>query len=118
LFTKERVKPSEDKEENQKIPFKLGLKLLLTNKYWLILVPILAAGWLLTNFIQGATIYYAEHLLGDASLVGLLTLLFLIPLLIAFLVLPYLANKLGRKNVIIYGMILVIAGSLFMLLAP
>ncbi|MBS4206666.1 MFS transporter [Bacillus sp. FJAT-50079] len=114
--TKERVQPAVGSKKN--VPIKESLKTLTQNKYWVMVFLyfiIYSIGYAIN---QGSTIYYAEYILGSPGLVGILTLVFLIPLLIGFLVLAPIFKKYGKRNAMIGGSIISIIGSVLILIEP
>ncbi|MCR1871774.1 glycoside-pentoside-hexuronide (GPH):cation symporter [Mammaliicoccus lentus] len=116
--TKERVKPAIQKKEAKKPSIIISLKVLLSNKYWLILFMFMIFGWTILGFLQGAPVYYAAHIMGNNNLVGLINGFFTVPLLIGFLLVPFLTKLIGRKKTLSLGLILVIIGSLLIAISP
>lgn len=102
----------------EKIPLKTSLKAIGKNKYWwiaTIFFIIYSVGYALN---QGSTIYYAKYILHDDGLVGVLTMAYLIPVLIGFVVISKLFTKYGKTKVMLVGSIISIVGYLITLIAP
>ncbi|MBM7570575.1 MFS transporter [Aquibacillus albus] len=116
--TKERVRPAQLESASTNIPMKEGIKALFKNKYWVIMVIIMVTVFVFFGVITGVTIYYAQYLLGDPGLVGLLTMVLLIPAVAAMFVLSPILKKFGKRNTMMGGLILIILGSLLMLVNP
>lgn len=117
LTTKERVKPF-DKETHVAIPIKTGLKALITNKYWVIVLLFFVFTHIGTGINQGSTIYFAQYILGSAELVGLLSLATMVPLFVGmFFVSPFI-KKFGKRNSMIFGQIVILIGVLLILVNP
>jgi len=112
--TKERVIVVSQKE---KTPVKANVKAVLKNKYWLLLISIILMTFI--NFGLGSvTVFYAQFILGDASLIGLIGLA-QIPMLIAMItIVSPLLKKFGKRNIFRFGMLLSIAGKLIIALNP
>lgn len=111
---KERVQVS----ATAKIPLKTSLKAIGKNKYWwiaTIFFIIYSIGYALN---QGSTIYYAKYILHNDGLVGILTMGYLIPVLIGFVVISKLFSKYGKTRIMLYGSLVSIAGYLITLIAP
>lgn len=114
--TKERVKPQQpvDNKKEEKLSFGKSLKLVLTNKYWVLLFFIILCGWSLLFMLNNVNVYYAEHILHNSSYVGALNTFFTGGLLAGFLTISLVIKRFGRKKTIVYGLILLIASSLLM----
>ncbi|WP_419955175.1 MFS transporter [Neobacillus niacini] len=113
---KERVQPAIGSKQN--VPLKESLKTLTQNKYWVMVFLyfiIYSIGYAIN---QGSTIYYAEYILGNSSLVGILTLVYIIPLLLGFLMLAPIFKKYGKRNAMIGGTVISIIGSVLILIDP
>ena len=114
--TKERVKPQQpvDNKKEEKLSFGRSLKLVITNKYWVLLFFIILCGWSLLFMLNNVNVYYAEHILHNSSYVGALNTFFTGGLLAGFLTISLVIKRFGRKKTIVYGLILLIVGSLLM----
>src|SRR5699024_7637739 len=85
--TKERVKQQQpvDNEREEKLSFGRSLKLVVTNKYWVLIFFIILCGWSLLFMLNNVNVYYAEHILHNSSYVGALNTFFTGGLLAGFL---------------------------------
>jgi GPH family glycoside/pentoside/hexuronide:cation symporter len=112
--TKERVGASTKKEDVA--PVKVSVKALFKNKYWYILTA--------NNVIfgignsMGVNVYYAKYWLNDENLVGLLTVATMVPAALGMLFMAPVAAKFGKRNLILAGNIVGIAGIIIQLLGP
>ncbi|MBR5059637.1 MAG: MFS transporter, partial [Clostridia bacterium] len=121
-FTKERItEESYGKAEEKKIPFRLQLKAIFTDKYFILLIAyflIFTVGSTVKNI---GLVYYCNYVLGtyqDGVTQTLVSVLGGIPMGIGiFLVWP-LAKKFGKKNVTMIGFLIYAVGSLVCCLAP
>jgi GPH family glycoside/pentoside/hexuronide:cation symporter len=112
--TKERVAAP---VEEASFSIKDGLKTLFKNKYWAILVVSIIIMFISAG-LGGVNIYYAQYVLGDANLVGVIGTASFLPIIVgSFLAAPVL-KKFGKRNTALGGMILTVIGSLFMATAP
>ncbi|WP_018923966.1 MFS transporter [Salsuginibacillus kocurii] len=103
--TKERVQAADPSKESQNIPLKKGLKALFKNKYWCLMVFFMIATYSLQGLNTGVNVYYAEYILNDPGLVGLLTAVSLVPMLATMLVMAPFIKRVGKRNAIISGCI-------------
>src|SRR5699024_12480397 len=71
-------------------------------------------GWSILGFMQGAPVYYAEHIMGNSNLVGIINAFFTAPLILGFIMVPMITKKIGRKKMLTAGLILVTIGRLIM----
>ncbi|MEQ7807733.1 MFS transporter [Priestia aryabhattai] len=111
LTTKERVKPANLSQVKEVIPIKLGVKALFQNKYWLIIVTFLIVTFIYLGVSGGATIYFAQYILGDSDLVGVLSLAQNIPTLIGMLLFAAkIIKKFGKRNATLFGSVITIIG--------
>lgn len=115
--TKERVVPANE-ASRVSVPVKVGLKALFRNKYWLLVLSFFIVTNLGTGINQGSTIYFAQYILGDPKLVGLLSLSSMIPLFIGmFFVSPFI-KRFGKRNSMMIGQFVILAGVLLILVDP
>lgn len=117
--TKERVgaeKNQEGEAEQDDLPLGQSLKLVVTNKYWVILFFIILAAWSLLFMLNNVNIYFAEHILDNSGYVGILNGLFTGGLLIGFLSLSILLRKMSRRKMIAIGLVILIVSSLAMVI--
>lgn len=121
-FTKERItEESIGSEQPKKIPFRIQLKALFTDKYYLLLILYFLIYTIGSTFKNTTLVYYCNYVLGqynDGKTQTLVSVLGGIPMGIGiFLVWP-LARKFGKRNVTMYGFLIYAAGSLICFLAP
>ncbi|WP_372631126.1 MFS transporter [Cohnella sp.] len=119
--TKEKystVQLKEAGEVKKTLPFMLGLRLLFSNKFWLIVV---SAG-LLANilFAMSATagMYYAKYIWGDVNLVSVMGGIGLIPVIVVFLLSGPLIKRWGKRYTAVLGLGIGTIGLLLRLLDP
>ncbi len=89
-----------------------GLRLLVTNKYWVIIVWIgLLANVLFALGVSSGT-YYAKYIWGDVNIVGLMGAIGFIPVIVVFLISGPVMKRIGKRNLAIVGLMIGIAGLL------
>lgn len=120
-FTKERVTEEEAGTEEKKIPFLKQVKLILTDKYMLIMYIyffVYTFGSTLKNI---GLVYYCNYVLGtysDGITQMLVSVIGGIPMGIGIFAVWPLAKKFGKKNVTLVGFILYAIGSAFCWIFP
>ncbi len=113
-FTKERVTEEQAGEEEKKIPFLTQLKIVLTDKYMLIIFSyflIYTFGVSLKNL---GLVYYCNYVLGtynDGITQTLVSVLGGIPMGIGIFAVWPLAKKFGKRNITLWGFLLYALGS-------
>ncbi len=113
-FTKERVTEEQAGEKEKKIPFLTQLKIVLTDKYMLIIFSyflIYTFGVSLKNL---GLVYYCNYVLGtynDGITQTLVSVLGGIPMGIGIFAVWPLAKKFGKRNVTLWGFLLYALGS-------
>lgn len=116
--TKERTnieintKKAENKEE--KMPVGKSFRLLFQNKYFILLTIVFVINYTILGVNNGLRIYYARDVLGNAGLMGTLTLCFILPKLIGNLIYPYINKLLGKWKSMMIGYAIELAGVLIM----
>ena len=116
--TKERTNLEKNTAKVQKKEDKISVwesfKLLFKNKYFLLVTVIFVVDYTILGVNNGLRIYYARDVLGNAALMGTLTLCFILPKMIGNLVFPYINKFLGKWKSLMLGYGLEILGLLVM----
>lgn len=121
-----RELPQEELEQENKAETKreeLGLfkqiGLLLKNKYFVMILILYLVMYLSTGITGGMGVYFATYQMGNAALLGPITMAGMLPLIIVLPFVPQLTAKFGMRNSVIaghaagtVGSILVIIGGL------
>ncbi len=84
----ENAKPQDDK-----IGFMESIKLLLSNKYYIMIVTIYVVYYFMSNLTTGSAIFFMENVLGDGSKLGLFNLMKMFPVIFALIFTPILVKK-------------------------
>lgn len=114
VFTRERVKENigSQKEKVKDVPVAETLKALVKNKYWICVIVI---GFSI-NFLMGATgsttSYYMTYVVGDAAFYQAYSLVNTISMLLSMLATFGIMVKFGKRNTVVLGFIIRIAGSI------
>ena len=120
-FTKERVTEENADLPERKIPFKTQMKIVLTDKYMLLMYVyflIYTVGSCLKNL---GLVYYCNYVLGtynDGTTQMLISVIGGVPMGIGIFAVWPLAKKFGKRNVTLGGFILYAVGSLICWLFP
>lgn len=120
LGTKERVNLVQNTAKVQKSEDKMhvnqSFKMLFKNKYFILLTVVFVVNYTILGVNNGLRIFYARDVLGNAGLMGTLTLCFILPKLIGNLVYPYINKFLGKWKSMMIGYGIEIIGLLIMAL--
>jgi len=108
--TKERVTAV---EEQEKLPVKTAFKVLFKNKYWLMIICYSILSYT-SSGTGGMGVYFFREILGDFALIGLITIIGVIPMLLGAFVLAPIVKRQGKRNTALIGIFTSIFGSLIM----
>lgn len=87
------TKPADDK-----LSFIDTIKILLTNKYYLLILGIYIIYYIMSNLTTGSGIYFTTYVLGDGSLLGTFSMMKMFPVIIALAFTPMLVKKTGSMQ--------------------
>ncbi len=120
--TKERTNVEQNTAKAQKAEDKVSVgssfKYLFQNKYFFLLTIVFVLNYTILGVNNGLRIYFARDVLGNAGLMGTLTLCFILPKMIGNLVYPYINKLLGKWKSMMLGYVIELAGVLIMALLP
>ncbi|MGN9055189.1 MFS transporter [Bariatricus sp. HCP28S3_A7] len=109
IVCKERrclVEMPEENGKETKITFRQGFPVLLRNKYFYIVLILSISNYITINTFNAGGVYYAMYILGNGNLFGLMTIAGMLPTILLTTTVPYVGNKLGKKNTLILGYVL------------
>jgi GPH family glycoside/pentoside/hexuronide:cation symporter len=112
--TKERVIASTNLSDN--VPVKVGVKALLKNKYWVMIVVYAVLSYT-SSGLGGMTAFFCREILGDFGLVGTLTIFGVLPMLAGAFVLAPIVKRFGKRNAALFGIAFGIVGGAVMIFA-
>ena len=113
-FTKERVTEEQGDEEERKLPFLTQLKIVLTDKYMILMFVYFFIYTLGTSLKNIGLVYYCNYVLGtynDGITQMMISVIGGIPMGIGIFAVWPLAKKFGKRNVTLAGFILYALGS-------
>lgn len=86
----------------EKISFVESLKLLLANKYFLMIAAFYILMYIQTG-ISGIAIYYMTYVLGNASFLGMFTMAQMLPMIIGLALTPSIVKRFGIYKTNLFG---------------
>ena len=108
LFTRERVNTNDDKR--MEVPVILGFKALVKNKYWFMATLNLVLIFIAQGVNGSSEVYYAKEVLGNGNLVGTFSVALQVTQTICMLFIARFVKKYGKRNVLMAGAAIMIAG--------
>ncbi|WP_297775005.1 MFS transporter [Blautia sp.] len=94
----EKVEVKETGTQDDKIGFLQAVKLLISNKFYVMIVVIYVVYYFMSNLTTGSAIYFMENVLGDGSLLGMFNMMKMFPVIIALIFTPMLVKKVGSMQ--------------------
>lgn len=120
-FTKERISEELGGVKQNKIPFLTQVKVVLTDKYFLILFGYFLISTVGTTFKNMSLVYYCNYVLGtynDGTTQMLISVIGGVPMGIGIFAVWPLAKKFGKRNVTMWGFVLYAVGSAICWMMP
>lgn len=101
--------------EEAKTNFIEDIKVLCSNKYfWMLLIMFLAFN-LSQSLGNGLAVYFCLYQMGNADLMGLISMAGLVPIMVCLPFVPKLSSKVGMRNAGLYGHLVGLIGAVIML---
>ncbi len=94
----EKVEVKEAGTQDDKVCFVQAVKLLFSNKFYVMIVVIYIVYYFMSNLTTGSAIYFMENVLGDGSLLGMFNMMKMFPVIIALIFTPMLVKKTGSMQ--------------------
>lgn len=98
-----------DGHDEEKIPVKVALKALFTNKYWVNRI-LFALAITVATMTSSANVYYAQYILGNENLTGIISIANVLPMLVALAFVTPLLKKIGNRNTSLLGAVIMLIG--------
>lgn len=111
--TKERVKSVSD----EKVPAKKALGALKQNTYWKMILAVGVLVYMLFT-LPGVNIYYAKYILQNEALMGPIMMATFIPVIAGMLLMGPVIKRIGKRNLVLPGLIIYVLGSIILMLNP
>ncbi|MDO4650776.1 MAG: glycoside-pentoside-hexuronide (GPH):cation symporter [Eubacteriales bacterium] len=100
------------KEKKEKVSLLTTVKLLFQNKFFLLILLYYLSSYLLNGIYSGLGIYFATYNLGNGSLLGVLSIVSLLPTIIMLPLVPKITSKKGMRNTALIGMVIACIGGI------
>lgn len=114
--TKEHVGEIADKQEKnkikEKVPMKVALKALARNRYFYLTAAMFLLLYVMQASTGAATYYYCNNVLGNISLMALLSIAQTLPPVILNFIIPSVTKKIGRWKCMMFGCVCLVIGHL------
>ena len=109
---------SDAAKEAEGLPFLTRLGAAMRNKYFIMLILSMIAVSLYQNVNGTCSTYYAQYILGNEELMGVMQTVEKIPWIIGVIVLAPFIERFGKRNLVLVGAALCVAAQLILLVAP
>lgn len=106
IGTKEVV--GEDASKREDVPVKVGLKALITNKYWIIVTVLGAFTSIFNALMISVNTYYSEYILNDVNIASILNSAYMVPMVITLLCIAPLVKRIGKRYTNVLGWIVIL----------
>ena len=116
IGTKEVV--GEDASKREDVPVKVGLKALITNKYWIIVTVLGAFTSIFNALMISVNTYYSEYILNDVNIASILNSAYMVPMVITLLCIAPLVKRIGKRYTNVLGWIVILISYLVLLINP
>lgn len=110
---KERVVENGEQKEGEKkegVSFLKGLKGLVVNKYWIMMVIVTFAMYFMMSCFFGSAVYFTQYNIGDANKYALVSNALSVAQIAMLFITPFLMKKLSKRKVFLFGMIIAAVG--------
>ncbi len=108
--TRERVQPADEKRRQAPVPLKQSLRTLGKNRYWALATLFILITYIFNALNSGAVVYYAQYLLDDTWLVGVITTAYIVFILAGMAFVAPITKRYGKRNAIIVGELITLVG--------
>lgn len=104
ILCKERVVEEHTQDDKQSVSFFKGLKGLLCNKYWILLVICFFVMYFMMSCFYGSAVYFSQYILGDASYYTPISNYLSLAQIITMFLTPFIMKKITKRNLFLVGM--------------
>ncbi|MGM0922952.1 MAG: MFS transporter [Bacillota bacterium] len=106
LASKEEAVEAQVQDIDEEITIKESLKLLIKNKYWVIMVFVMFLMNMMSVLTASTGIYYTKYILGNENLISIMGVAGLIPVLLGFIAVGPMAKKFGPAKAVRIALIM------------
>ncbi|MBE6482709.1 MAG: sugar (glycoside-pentoside-Hexuronide) transporter [Actinomyces ruminicola] len=118
FFANPERNPDPPSTQQSAVPFLESIRMLFTNRYWVIMLVVMLLANIIYALSSGSGIYYVKWILGDENLMALLGTVGLIPVVVGFAAVGPLVKLLGPAKTVRIALLIGIAGSLVRVVFP
>ncbi|MDO5517041.1 MAG: MFS transporter [Clostridium sp.] len=118
LGTKERYKPIKKVESKPKTPVIKTLKILVKNKYFILITLAFAVIYTSLGLTGGSRIYFAKYVLGDENINSFMTIVNYVPTILGIVLVPLITKVVGKIKALFGGFVLFAIGLVLMIINP
>lgn len=92
----------------KQVSFMKGVKGLVTNKYWVLLVVCMFSMFFMMSCFYGSAVYYAQYKLGDPNYFTPISNYLSMAQIVTMFITPFIMKKLSKRNTFLIGMSLAV----------
>lgn len=100
------AKEHKNQDTSSKIGVVKSIKILLANKYFLLILAYYIVMYTISGATAGIGIYYCTYILGNPSILGLFSLVSMVPVILGLAFTPFIVSRWGIYKVNLIGMII------------
>lgn len=89
---------NESKSQDDKLSFAKTVKILFSNKYYIMILALYIVYYIMSGITTGSGIYFTTYVLEDASLLGAFSMMKMFPVIIALAFTPLFVKKTGSMQ--------------------
>ena len=109
-YVKERI--TAPIHNDSKVSIKTGILALIRNQYWMIISIVCVLFYIILGLVQGGGLYYARWVLGNEDYFPFIGLALTGPMVLGLFFMGPIVKKFGKRNVMIAGWFIALAGQL------
>lgn len=114
----ERTEDPGEEDPDKDVPFWTSINLLFHNKYWVIMLAVMAVVNVLYGITSASGIYYVKWVIGDENLMAVLGAIGLIPVVVGFAAVTPLVKRFGPTKTVKMALLVGIAGTIVRVIFP
>lgn len=100
---KQEKKSAEAENVSKEATFKVALKSLVTNRYWLLCIVMCLGFYFMFSYASSVTVYFAQYIMNDINMQGTLTTLLYLVIIIGIICALPLMIRFGKRPLMAIG---------------